>query len=300
MKMKKRLLGASVATLAMMGMAEVASASLIITEPAYFVRPALRIGAAELIEGIIVNGETESTNSQGVVGYSESTVNLADGTVKMYSEEHNYGQLDGLQTFGSFGERITITGGAGTNWDMSFALEGSLYAEGGSLIIPDNLPPPRIFYDVGIAVYEPGQAEWSNFVGIANDPDDGIEPLLFEYSFYVDYIDSEIEEVFYDIFAEVSGSIALDTDYEVFDIFAYTNVSIWTNFGDGLDYYEADFMNTASFDLQFAPGVNAYSSSGQFMGLSTPPPVVNVPEPGTFLLLGLGLVAFGTTRSRKP
>jgi len=61
MKLKKRLLGASVATLAMMGMAEVASASLIIAEPAYFVRPALRIGAAELIDGIIVNGDTEST-----------------------------------------------------------------------------------------------------------------------------------------------------------------------------------------------------------------------------------------------
>ena len=252
-----------------------------ISDSSYFVRPVLRIGGGEIIEGIQENGAIEATNEQGVVGYSSSTVNLADGTVKMYSEEFAVEQ--GLQTFGSFGERITITNGAGTNWDVGFDIEGSLFTEGGGPLI-EGVEGPNIFYDVGIAVYRAGQVNWSNFVG---NPD--FDPVLFEYTQSVDPIDSFSEFSEMDIF----GSVALESDYEQFDIFAFTNMTIFTEDGDGLESYISDFTNTASFSQTFATGVDAFSSSGQFMGLSTPPPAVvdaNTPSQLLYFMFGLSLL----------
>lgn len=270
-------------------------AAVIVSEPSYFTRPVLRVDG-ELIDGIQVNGAIESTQQQGVVGYSESTVNLENGTVKMYMEDFS-GQ-NSLQTFGSFGERVTIKNGAGTMWDIGFALEGILETYAGGPI-NDAVNSPTIFYDVGIAVYKAGEVMWNNFVPGATD----FDALLYEYDFSVDDIDSTSEFEEYDINTNVSGSVEIASDYEVYDIFTFTNVIVSTEIGDGLEEYVANFLNTATFDQSFAPGVEAFSSSGQFIGLATPPPIIttDVPEPESLLLFGLGLTIFARVKrsSRK-
>lgn len=261
-------------------------AAVIVSEPSYFTRPVLRVDG-ELIDGIEINGAIESTQQQGVTGYSESTVNLQNGTVKMYMEDFS-GQ-NSLQTFGSFGERITVKNGAGTFWDIGFALEGVLEASaGGPLNAAVNAP--NIFYDVGVAVYKAGEVMWNNFVPGFNN----FEALLYEHNFSVDEIDSGPEYKEYDLYQEVFGSVEIASDYEVYDIFTFTNVTVTTEIGDGLEEYVANFLNTATFDQNFAPGVQAFSSSGQFIGLATPPPIVttDVPEPESLLLFGLGLTIF--------
>lgn len=268
-------------------------AEIIVTDPNYFVRPALRIGAGELIDGIQVNGDLQSMQEQGVVGYSSSTVNLSEGTVKMYAGENT--SLQGLQTFGSFGERITVTNGAGTNWDLSFAVEGILDLFGGGPILDDSTPS-TLLYNVGIAVYKAGEVQWNNFV---NNPN--FDPVLFEFNQQVDIIEEFEDFNQIDVYAEVFGSVELESDFEVFDIFAYTNVIVGANFGTGIEEYEADFLNTARFGQTFAEGVEAFSSSGEFMGLGLAPTVQTptpVPASGGLALLALGLMGIFSRRSK--
>lgn len=256
-------------------------AAIMVTDPNYFVRPALRIGAGELIDGITINGDINSMQDQGVVGYSSSEVDLAAGTVKMYAAENSL--LEGLQTFGSFGERITVTGGAGTNWDLSFAVEGILDIFGGAPIVNDA-PPATLLYNVGIAVYKAGEVQWNNFV---NNPT--FDPLLFEFNEVIDIVEGMEDFERMEVYADVFGSIELASDYEVFDIFAFTNMIVTPNLGSGIVEYEADFLNTAQFGQTFAAGVEGFSSSGAFMGLGNPPPppANNVSSPSAFALFSM-------------
>ena len=167
---------------------------------------------------------------------------------------------------------------------------------GGGPILP-GAATPYFWADVGFAIFEPGQVTWNTF----NDPNDQFDPLFRSYDSYYEEIDSEEEETYTDISIEAGGGIMLDSNYEVFDIFAWTNIWALTQVGDGLEYYEADFLNTASLDLSFAPGVTAYSSSGQFMGLGTPPPrpPTGIPAPGGLALFGIGLAGLSLVRRKK-
>ena len=295
MKYNKRGFGSSIVVLAAMLASTAALAVPIQTGSNYFVRSVLRVGIdGELIDNPIINGAHTSTTTQGVVGYSESTSNLDDGTVKMYVE--SYAPLQALQAFGSFGDRVTVTNGQDTEWDMNFSLEGSLMTYGGGPFL-DDAATPYFWADVGFAIFEPGQVTWNTF----NDPNDQFDPLFRSYDSYYEEIDSEAEETYTDISIEAGGGIMLDSNYEVFDIFAWTNIWALTQVGDGLEYYEADFLNTASLDLSFAPGVTAYSSSGQFMGLDTPPPQppAGIPSPGGVALFGIGLAGLSLVRRKK-
>lgn len=270
--------------------ASFAQAALVVSEPSYFTRPVLRVDG-ELIDGIQVNGSTDNTQAQGVVGYSESTVNLQDGTVKMYLEDFS-GQ-NTLQTFGSFGERITVRNGAGTMWDLGFALDGYVDTLGGGPL-NNAVNTPNIFYDVGIAVYKAGQVTWENFVPGFNE----FDALLYDYNFNVMDMDGSEEFGEYNIFESVFGSVEIESDFEQYDIFTYTNVIISTEEGDGIEEYVGNFLNTARYEQTFANGVDAFSSSGQFLGLASPPPgpTVDVPEPESLLLFGLGLTLFARVR----
>ena len=273
--------------------------AVVVDTSSYYVRPGLRVDLGEFIDGYQPNGDTVSTMTQGVLGYSETTVNLNDGTVKMYME--HFGDTEGnLQTFGGFGERITITGGAGTYWDFSFAVDGFLETYGGNPII-NGIQEPAFFYDAGLAIYNAGQVNYNNFVPGFND----FSALFYEQDATLEQIDGSEEFSFYDIFAGVSGSILLESDYEVFDIFTFTNMIVNTKAGDGLDGYLADLLNTATYSQTLAQGVNAFSSSGQFLGLTTPP-VVNPPTPvpippmwGVLLLAMVGMARGAQSRQLR-
>ncbi|GAB2708242.1 PEP-CTERM sorting domain-containing protein [Aliiglaciecola sp. 3_MG-2023] len=295
MELRKHIIRTSSAVLFSVCAIQPAISAVIIDDPSYFVRPALRVSAGEIIDGIRVNSETEATLSQGVSGYSESTVNLSEGTVKMYSSEYG-STLDGLQTFGSFGERVTIKNGAGSSWDVGFDIEGFLEVYAGAPLIPGVDTSPGIFYDVGIAVYNAGEVSWNNFVPGFNDS----SPVLYEYSSAYDSIDAEAESSFYDLFTSALGSVEIASDYEVYDIFAFTNVIVNSDYGDGLEAYDADFLHTASFNMNFADGVDAYSSSGDFMGLAKLPvddgDPSQIPEPESLLLFASGIALFFTRR----
>lgn len=295
MKHNKRSISTGIVVLATALASASALAAPFQTGSNYFVRSVLRVGlGGELIDNPIINGAHTSNTTQGVVGRSESTSNLEDGTVKMYLESGP--QLQFLQAFGSFGDRVTVTNGQDTQWNMSFSLEGSLMTYGGAPVINDAAPP-LFWADIGLAIFEPGQVTWNTF----NDSNDEFDPLFRSYNQHSMPIDSSAEETYTDISFEASGGIPLDSNFEVFDIFAWTNIWVASQVGDGLEYYEADFLNTASLDLSFAPGVTGYSSSGQFMGLGTPPPrpSTGIPSPGGLALFGIGLMGLRLVKRKK-
>ncbi len=285
------------------------------TTSQYYVRPGLRVGGGAFQDGLQENGPTSAVQSQSVSGFSRSTVDLTQGTVKMYAEEPSITQV-GLQTFGGFGERLTIRNGAGTNWGMNFGIEGEAYGDLGPRA-PGG-PLPVVIYNVGVVVHEAGVADWSNFLGLANDPCWGQDPLECNpapaalvnnssqgiYDVPVEDYAEGIDQFFEYLSTAVSANVALETNNETFDLFVYTNVFMAFDTlgpGSGLRNYVLDFENTATYDQTFAQGVDVFSSSGQFLGLTTPPPIDppgNVPTPGALPLFGLGLLALALGRRR--
>ncbi len=283
----------------------------------YTVRPLLRVGSGVAQDGLQVNGPTNATQSQNVVGESWSTVDLATGTVKMYAEGN--GAQPGLQTYGGFSERLTIQGGGGTTWNMGFDLIGEI--SGGLGSSAPGGPRPQVFYNLGIVVFQAGVANYTNVLGIAGDSCWGQDTLnctpapapLANVSFS-DIISIPVDDYPSDdtfslsIDENILASVLLPSNNVLLDLFVYTNVIVSTGSAGsavtGVTDYVSDFSNTATFGQTFAPGVNAYSSSGQFMGLSTPPqsvptPPQSVPEPATFALFGIGLAGLGFARKKR-
>ena len=296
--------------------ASVAATATPITDVSYYVRPALRVGGGELIDGYEANGAKSKDLSQGVTGTSRSAVNLGNGTVKMYVDETLNSPV-GFQAFGGFGERIDIRNGAGTTWDFAFGIEGEIFGDLG--FVAPGQQPATFVYNVGLVAHQAGVANGQNFLGIANDPCWGQDPLHctpapaalvneFAQGVYVVPAD-EFPDVqnFYEYVSEtVFGSIDLLTNFEQFDIFTYTNIFLafdTTGPESGLTRYTMDFENTATFTQTVAPGVEVYSSSGEFLGFGEAPPIdtppTGVPVPATFALFSLGLVGLGWSRRKK-
>lgn len=254
----------------------------------YYVRPGLRVNyPAEFQDGIEVNGATTKTQVQGAIGNSRSRVSLDEGTVKMYIDSQ--GNNINLQTFGGFGERVTVTGGAGTNWSFSFAVDGYLETQGGAPRI-EGVPDPLWFYDIGLAIYEPGVATYNTFNSVELRTSSA--NLFYGYDSELRGINSDLEFEIQDAFLSIDGFIPLASNFEVFDIFVFTNIIVDPEIGDGLENYIADFENTASYSQEFAPGVEAFSSSGRFLGLTTAPqepPGTPVSLPAPAMLMGIGL-----------
>jgi hypothetical protein len=119
------------------------------------------------------------------------------------------------------------------------------------------------------------------------------EPLFYNRNAVVQEIDTTSAYFSHEVNGSVFGSIYLESNYETFDIFTYTNMVINSRVGDGLQSYVADLTHTARYEQTLEDGVEAFSSSGTFLGLGTPPPrddSTQVPEPHALMLFGLGLV----------
>lgn len=277
----------------------------------YFVRPVLRVGAGAIQDGLQYNGATQATQTQNVTGSSWSTVNLQNGTVKMYAAESNGATIGGLQTFGSFGEQLTIDNGAGTNWTMRFSIEGQV--SGDLEFVTPGSNNPYIWHDLSIVVFDEGVADSTNFFGIARDPCWGQDPLNctpapapLAYEYYSDFLDIDVfggGSDFYEyISSQISATVFLQSNHTVLDLFVFTNVVVSAEPGAGVANYVSDFSHTATFGQEFESGVDAFSSSGEFLGLSTPPqnpPPSGVPVPGVLALFGLGLACLGWSRRKN-
>tara|TARA_R110000823_G_scaffold309352_2_gene433497 strand:+ start:2231 stop:3184 length:954 start_codon:yes stop_codon:yes gene_type:complete len=307
------------ASLIVSGLMSAAVSAAPILEQSYFVRPALRVGGGAIQDGLVTNGATQATQTQSVSGTSRSTVSLVDGTVKMFAEEGSSNEV-GLQTFGSFGERLTIRNGAGTNWNLGFGIEGEIFGELGPAAPGAELPV--VFYDLSIVVFDAGIATSADFYGLATDPCFGQDPLnciprpaprAFQYQSNIldipieDYDPTASSSPFYiDVADSIFASVLLENNTETLDVFVFTNVfynASAAGVGSGVESYVLDFENTVTYTQDFAPGVEVFSSSGEFLGLDAPPPVdpnepTPVAAPGVLSLFGLGLLALLRTRRR--
>ena len=273
----------------------------------YFVRPLLVVNKGQTIDGAKFNDVTSNEVWQSVVGYSESSVSLSDGEVKLYAESNVPGAS--LQSSGVFGERLTIRGGAGTTWDLSFSLEGE--ASGTMQAAAPGSNPPFFYYSLGIVVFEAGVADGNNFNGIANDPCWGQDtlnctpapdPLVHEKfqapeSIPVENFPTD-DEFYFDIDKTLNASLLLDENDLTLDLFVYANVLVLADANSGVKDYVLDFSHTGAYSQTFAPGVEVYASSGDFLGLRAPP-VGNVPAPGVLSLVVLGLLGLGSSLLRR-
>lgn len=258
----------------------------------YFVRPTAQFGAGELIDGYEGNGQTYKEVSYNDAARSiVSSVDLSTGELKIYAAEDSAPQ--GAWGNAIMGETITIRNGAGTTWNFEFGADGTFEATGGPVAPGAN--EGMMMYDLALAIYRPGQVDYTNWFARAQATGDGVDPLFFDYiSNYIpvggaDYSNSILESIM--------SSLVLESNYEQFEIYAKIYAGGYTSVGGGITSYVADFSHTATIALNFEDGVETYSASGEFLGLISDPNVTSVPEPGSLALLLAGMMGLvGFTR----
>jgi hypothetical protein len=248
---------------------------------AYFVRPFTQIDGGGLIDGLIENGAPSASHHFGTE--YQSTVNLADGTVKSYLDYQ--GPAAFSQVGGSFGERLTFSNAQGTNIDFSFAFDGIINA---SPVLPGSGQPLTMIVSSTLYVHDPGTgATWQNFNTIGGE-------LIGESSFDQSLGDPPgdfINKPFADI---LSGSLAVGTQ-DTFDVFASLSLLVSTQ---DPTHVTMDFLNTATFGVQTDPGVNFNSASGVFLTGATSTPL-QVPVPGAMALVTMGLLGLRVIPRRQ-
>ncbi len=286
-----------------------------IANAGYFVRPTAGYGTRDLdgnfidgvgefIDGYIGNGATSND-----VGHWDATrsiwssVDLERGELKSYAESN----AGNVAAYGNaiMGETVTIRNGAGTTWNFGLALDGYFDAYTGP-VAPGN-DPGLLYYDLAVFVYRPGQANYEQWFYpdefYPNGNPIGVDPVFQGYirnTFAVNANEDGYQH--FPIFEEILGSIELESDYEQFEFYAKIFVGGSPNTAGGLEGFYAGFDNTAHISLDFEDGVDAYSDSGKFLGLRQDPgqpPVNQVPLPGAFGLMLLGLAGGAAMRRHK-
>lgn len=256
---------------------------------AYFIRPFVRIGPGQVIDGLVVDGATEGSQGFNDAALkARSAVSLDEGTMRLYAEGHGPSAAASAQ--GVMGDTLTFINGAGTSVDVSFSLEALLNAE----LFGVTLNNSTLLWNISVAVFETGLVDHTNWFGNALQDDPGdIAPVFFEF-LSGDMGNPSADIVDYAVSESIDGSFMLGSDYESYDFFFLA--SLFGSAATEISSFIWDGENTATAGLSVDQGVTVQSGSGVFFDSGPTDPV---PEPATMLLFGTGLMGLLGARSRK-
>ncbi len=257
------------------------------TAQAYFVRPVVHIPPGEIIDGLEIDGATSRTEQFGdAFRPVRTSVDLATGQMKLFAQSNGVnGVTLGAGTTGIMGDRIKITNGIGTTAHFTWGLDATVTIDW----FQNTLDTNRVFYGAYMGIYDAGIADYSNWFGKKD------KALFIEDTWY--QIDDPTEDVVdFVIDLDVVADIEITKPNQELDVF-YSAFMMTGPSNEWLGF-TLDGWHTAQAGLTLAPGVTMTSASGVFLGRApgSPSPV---PEPGTMMLFGVGLIGLLGSKSRK-
>lgn len=239
---------------------------------AYFVRPFLQLGGST-IDGIEINGATE--RSESFTSALQSDVSLGNGTLRTFLEITGPGNRG--QAAGVMGDTLSFDNAAGTNLTFNFDFDGTINA-------PERDPNLNSTLQIGVFVsfyvFESGSG--ATYLNFNQHPGALVDKFLFlEFN----NPSAPLQDLL--VQQSLSGSFAVvGAGRHSYDVFY--GLSTFVNMNDNPGTVSMDFSHTATAGVLTAPGVVFTSESGTFLGSG---PTVPIPEPGTYLLMALGLAA---------
>lgn len=256
---------------------------------AYFVRPFIQVSPAGLVDGIIVDGVTLSSQNFGTNFQSE--VDLSAGTIKPFLNIP--GAMQGGQAGGSFGDTITFNNAMGTTVDFSFTYDGVIN-------ITPTLPgplPTGISVSVFGNLFVHDSTTGATFADFSSLGGELVGQSNFNTSFGTPSGSTPVDVFNVPFSNTLSGSFVVGTQ-DTYDVFSALSIAVFTN--NNPVTVTMDFQNTGTFGIATAPGVtfNSNNGSGVFL-TATPPGGDPIPEPSTILLFGTGLAGLALLRYQK-